>query len=370
MNKVKLNSILSITFLTFFFCSSSPSSATEITSIDADSPEILTIERAIELVKAADPELSIARLNAENDDLNMRLENMTYRLIHTDSIESLALAEQKYIPKAQKDLNARISKLYKETVADALRAKAIISYYDLLEAYNEKEWKKQRYQRVDELAVLSKEMARGHENTGATQEDTMLVETRLASTQVEWLASERKWEEAKIKQNEILGVDAKKDWLFSPEQDAATENPPITFEDAIASLTTDSPARVQKKGEVQFAQLRVDLISKYSVLSTYPGKIARNNLEKANIELQKMNRADVFALYSIYQSYEDGYKLLQTSKRAVKLARENYTKMINQFKQGLLGTAEVLQAEQDLANLENQYVEAEHSFNQTRLNFQ
>jgi len=196
------------------------------------------------------------------------------------------------------------------------------------------------------------------------------VETRLASTQVEWLASERKWEEAKIKQNEILGVDAKKDWLFSPEQDAATENPPITFEDAIASLTTDSPARVQKKGDVQFAQLRVDLISKYSVLSTYPGKIARNNLEKANIELQKMNRADVFALYSIYQSYEDGYKLLQTSKRAVKLARENYTKMINQFKQGLLGTAEVLQAEQDLANLENQYVEAEHSFNQTRLNFQ
>ncbi|GED70067.1 hypothetical protein BRE01_37690 [Brevibacillus reuszeri] len=112
------------------------------------------------------------------------------------------------------------------------------------------------------------------------------------------------------------------------------------------------------------------MISKYSVLSTDPGKIARNNLEKASIELEKMNRANVYALYSIYQSYEDGYKLLQTSKRALKLASENYTRMIIQFKQGLLGTAEVLQAEQDLAHLENQYVEAEHSFNQVKLNFQ
>ncbi|WP_289140110.1 TolC family protein [uncultured Brevibacillus sp.] len=370
MNKVKLNSILSIIFLIFFFCSSSHSSATEITSIDTDSPEILTIERAIELVKATDPELSIARLNAENDELYMRLENMAYRLIDTDSIDTVALAEQKYIPKAQKDLSARVSKLYKETVPVTLRAKAIISYYDLLDAYNEKEWKKQRYQRVDGLAVLAKEKARGLKNTGTTQEDTMLVETRLASAQVEWLEAERKWEEAKIKQNEILGVDAKKDWLFSPEQDAVTENPPITFEDAVASLTADSSTRVQKKGDVQIAQLRVDLISKYSALSTDPGKIARNNLEKANIELEKMNRANVYALHSIYQSYEDGYKLLQTSKRAVELAKENYTKMITQFKQGLLDTVKVLQAEQELAHLEKEYVEAEHSFNQIRLNFQ
>ncbi|WP_312113245.1 hypothetical protein [Brevibacillus reuszeri] len=285
MRKVSLNSILSVIFLTFFFCSTSPSFATEIPSIDAVSPEILTIERAIELVKAADPELSIARLNAENDELNMRLANMEYRLIDADSIETLALAEQKYIPKAQSDLNARVSKLYKEMVPGTLRAKAIISYYDLLDAYNEKEWKKQRCQRIDELAVIAKEMARGHENTRTKEEDTMLVETRLASTQVEWLEAERRWAEAKIKQNETFGVEAKKDWLFSSEQDAATENPPITFEAAVASLATDTSTRVQKKGDIQVAQLRVNLISKYSILSTDPGKIARNNLEKANIEI-------------------------------------------------------------------------------------
>lgn len=44
--------------------------------------------------------------------------------------------------------------------------------------------------------------------------------------------------------------------------------------------------------------------------------------------------------------------------------------MITQFKQGFSGTAEVLRAEQELAYLENQYVEAENSFNQIRLNFQ
>ncbi|WP_312118226.1 TolC family protein, partial [Brevibacillus reuszeri] len=95
-----------------------------------------------------------------------------------------------------------------------------------------------------------------------------------------------------------------------------------------------------------------------------------SRIRLAFTEIEKMNRANFYALYSIYQSYEDGYKLLQTSKRAVKLASENYTKMITQYKQGLLGTAEVLQAEQDLAHLENQYVEAEHSFNQVKLNFQ
>ena len=366
MTKTKFTAILSISFLTFFFYSSSTSSA----SNDTDSPEILTIERAIELVKAADPELSIARINAENDELYMRLENMTYRSIDTDSIDSMALAVQKYIPKAQGDLSARVSKLYKETVPATLRVKGIQAYYQLLDAYNEKEWKKKRYQRVDEFTVMVKEMAKGKEKSGTTAEDTMLVETRLASTQVEWLEAERKWGEAKIKQNEIFGVDAKKDWLFSPEQNAATEDPPITFEDAVASLAADSSTRVQKKGDVQIAQLQVDLINKYSILSTDPGKIARNNLERANIELEKMNKANVYALYSLYQSYEDGYKLLQTSKRAVTLATDNYNKMITQFKQGILDTAEVLQAEQELAHLENRYVEAEQSFNQVRLNFQ
>lgn len=370
MHKVKFNSILSVTFLTFFFCSSSPSFATKNNSIDTDSPEILTIERAIELVKAADPELSIARINAENDELNMRLTNMAYRLVDSDSIDSVALAVQKYIPKAQRDLSARVSKLYKESVPGTLKAKAIQSYYHLLEAYNKKEWKKHRYQRVDELAVVVKEMARRDETTSITVENTMLVETRLASRQVEWLEAERKWSETKIKQNEILGVDAKKDWLLLPGQDTATEDPPITFEDAIASLATDTSTRVQKKGDVQIAQLHVDLVSRYSVPSTDPGKIARNNLEKANIELEKMNRANVFAMYSLYQSYEDGYKLLQTCKRAVEIATDNYNKMITQFQQGLSGTAEVLQAEQELAHLENQYVEAENSFNQIRLNFQ
>ncbi|MGG4498693.1 TolC family protein [Brevibacillus reuszeri] len=370
MNRVRFNSILSVTFLTFIFCSSSPSFAAKNTTIDMDSPEILTIKKAIELVKAADPELSIARINAENDELNMRLANRDYRLIDADSIDSVALAVQKYIPKAEGDLSARVSKLYHDTVPGTLNAKAIVSYYQLLEAYNKKEWKKHRYQRVDELSVVVKEMASRHEPTSITVEDTMQVETRLASTQVEWLEAERNWSETKIKQNEILGVDAKKDWLLLPEQDAATEDPPIMFEDAIASLASDTSVSVQKKGDVQIAQLHVDLVNRYSVPSTDPGKIARNNLEKANIELEKMKRANTFAMYSLYQSYEDGYKILQTCKRAVELATNNYNMMITQLKQGHLGTGEILQAEQELAHLENRYVEAENSFNQARLNFQ
>lgn len=75
----------------------------------------------------------------------------------------------------------------------------------------------------------------------------------------------------------------------------------------------------KKKGDVQIAQLHVDLVSRYSVPSTDPGKIARNNLEKANIELEKMNRANVFAMNSLYQSYEDGYKLFRHGRGQSKL---------------------------------------------------
>ncbi|MET3289815.1 UNVERIFIED_CONTAM: hypothetical protein ABID98_002385 [Brevibacillus sp. OAP136] len=371
--RVKYSLIVSFIFLvSFSFAWALPSIAAETTQQlkITENTEILTIEKAIKLVKAADAEMAKAHIDAENDNLNVRIVKMQLRSIRADSIDSLELAQYKYITEAQSEMNARISNLYKESVEGILRGKAIISYYDLLNAHYEQEWKRRRYQRVDELVRIANECTKSSKSANANMEDVRKVESTAAIAKVEWFMAQSKWEETRIQQNEILGVDAQKEWLFPTEDEEATEDPPITFEDAIASLKTDSYVVARKKGDIQIAQLRVDLINKYSALSTINGKIATNNLEKAKIELEKSKKADVYAVYAMYQKYRDGYKVMQTCKHAVKLANENYNKRISQFKQGTISILEVLQLEQELANLENHYLAAKNDFNHIRANFQ
>ncbi|RNB81250.1 hypothetical protein EDM56_26415 [Brevibacillus fluminis] len=368
--RVKFPWIVSfISLVSFSFSTAVPSIAAETTQPQQNA-EILTIEKAIKLVNAADSEVALASLDAENDDVNARIVKSQLRNIGADSIDSLEFAEQKYVTEAQSAMDARISKLYKESVEADLRGKAILSYYDLLQAYSERESKKRRYNRVNELVQMAKENATSSKNTTVSNVDVMQAEAIASIAKVEWFEAQSTWGETKIKQNEILGVDAQKEWLFPTEDEVTTEDPPISFEDAIASLQTDSFAIAQTKGDMEIAQLRVALINKYSAVSTFYGKIATNNLEKLKVELEHSKKEDVYAVYTLYQKYRDGYQLLQTCKHAVKLASENYDQRISRFKQGTASIGDVLQSEQELAKLEDHYVAARNDFNHIRANFQ
>lgn len=362
------NRFVALSFLVTIFLLfhvSSGSAATQ-NPLDTDSAELLTIDKAIAYVQAANAEVTTARMDADNDAINLRLLKWQLRSIPADEIDSLELAQQKYISRAQSEMATSISSYYIQILEADVRQRAILSYYDLLNAYNEREWKKSRYLRVEELVQTAKDMSK----RSKLASDVLQAETRAGSAKADWSAAQLKWGATKIKQNEFLGVDAEKEWKFSPDEEEAPIEPPIKLEDSIESANTDDINVVQRREEVQVAQLQANLFDRYSSLATFPGKIAKNNLEKAKIELEKAKRSAVFIMYDIYQNYDNGLRFKQTSKQAVVLAKEYFHVKAAQYKQGAATMSEVLQAEQELAYLENQHLVAMYDFNQTYANFQ
>ncbi|RNB80322.1 hypothetical protein EDM59_23510 [Brevibacillus nitrificans] len=368
MKKKKKQLVFSLAFFPLLFAGISAVStgyayATEEQAVAE--AELLTMEKAIMYVQHANQEVATAKLDAENAGINGRLTLGQLRGIPAEEIDSLQLAQQKYVTKAQSEMNTRITSIYAQALDADVRYRAILSYYDLLNAYKAREWKKHRFQRTLEL-VQSASASTGPKRLAS---DRLQAEVRANGAQAELAFAQLNWEAEKIKQNEFLGVAADKEWRFSEEEGVAPELP-VKIEDAIESTKIHKFAVQQRKEEMQIAQLGVSMISQYSALSTFPGKMARNNLEKAEIALETTVRSALFELYAAFQRYEDGKQLVQVSRKGMDLATNYYEEKVKQYRQGGISLNEALQAEQDLADQETLYVAAIHDFNKNYAKFQ
>ncbi|TGV30715.1 TolC family protein, partial [Mesorhizobium sp. M00.F.Ca.ET.186.01.1.1] len=114
----------------------------------------------------------------------------------------------------------------------------------------------------------------------------------------------------------------------------------------------------------------VKLIEEYSALSTLPGRQARNNVEKAKLAIEEQKRTISKEVAQAYLNLNAAKQAIEFQKKAKDSAAESYRLTNLRFENGLATTLEVIQAEEELSDRENQYQKAILNYNLAVVNFE
>jgi len=328
--------------------------------------EVLTLERAIEQALKTNTDLVNQRLEASNADYEARLLMHSTSNISSSMIESVEAAKGKYESEARAEMIRKLNSLSVKAAESRTKLGAQKAFYDLLHAQAEVALRKQSLVR----AQTQLKVAQAAFDVGTkAKTDILQAEMGVAGTQAQLAVAENNLEIARMQLNQFLGVDLQKQWVLESENKQLAA-PKVSMEDAIAQALQHRVEVVQKEEEFKLAEINVEIIQKYSALSTWQGKVARNDMEKARLAIDQIKRTVSLDVSQAYLNLNAAKLNADFMKKAKEAAAESYRLTNLRFENGLATTLEVIQAEEELSDRENQYQEALHNYNLAVVNFE
>ena len=328
--------------------------------------EDLTLEKAIAQALESNATLETARLNKKNADIDSRLSYESAMDIPSDMIESLSEAQAKYVQVETQELNKKLNGLQLQVTENQIKMGAQQKYYDLIYAQNDLELKKQSLARAQQQLKVAQA---AFEVGTKAKTDVLQAEMGVASAQAALTSAESALEIARMDLNDFLGVDLDKKWNVVVEN-KQTAKVTKTLEQAQQEALSKRVEIVKAEGELELAELNVEMIEKYSALSTYAGRKARNNVETAKLAIDEQKRAISKEVAQAYYNLNSALQAIEFQKKAMESAAESYRLTNLRYENGLATTLEVIQAEEELSSQENQYQRAIQTYNLAVVNFE
>ncbi|RNB61582.1 TolC family protein [Brevibacillus gelatini] len=343
------------------------------TTSQAAALEELTLEKAIEQALQTNNTLQNARIDAKNADLNEVLSYTTSAEMSKDMIDSLEnikdqlnAAKAKYVGNAQGEINKKLNALTVKATESKIRLGAQNAYYNLIFAQDDYELKQQSLKRAEAQLKVAK--AAFDVGTKA-KTDVLQAEMGVAGAKAALTSAANAVEVARMELNDFLGVDLNKKWkIVSNNKQVAPIS--LTMEQAQAQALSKRIEMTKVQEELNLAELNVKLIEEYSALSTLQGRQARNNVEKSKMAIEEQKRAISKEVAQAYLNLSAASEAIEFQKKAKDAAAESYRLTNLRFENGLATTLEVIQAEEELSDRENQYQKAILNYNLAVVNFE
>ncbi|MBU8713631.1 TolC family protein [Brevibacillus parabrevis] len=339
---------------------------TGTTTAPATAEEELTLEKAVQQALQTNVTLNNARLDAKNADINESLSYKTSADMPAEMIESLELAKAKHVGNAQGEMNKKLNALAVTATESKIKLGAQQAYYNMIFAQDDYDLKKQSLSRAETQLKVAK--AAFDVGTKA-KTDVLQAEMGLSGAQAALTSAANSVEVARMDLNDFLGVDLQKKWKIVA---ANKQTAPITLtmEEAQKQALSKRIEMTRVQEELKLAELNVKLIEEYSALSTLPGRQARNNVEKAKLAIEEQKRTISKEVAQAYLNLNAAKQAIEFQKKAKDSAAESYRLTNLRFENGLATTLEVIQAEEELSDRENQYQKAILNYNLAVVNFE
>ncbi|WP_167568907.1 stalk domain-containing protein [Brevibacillus migulae] len=325
----------------------------------------LAMADAVKLAMQSNADLNTLRLDAKNADINARLVSSSVRDIPSEMIDSLQMAQQKYVNNAKAAMAKKVNEQFLKATESKIKLAVEKAYYDLLNAKDDLALKQQALKRAEAQLKIAKV---SYEVGTRAKTDVLQAEAGVSAAKAALAVSESNVSIANMKLNDVMGTSLTKTWEVVPEALSA-ESRSMSVDSAIALAVKQRPEVMQKQEELKVAEINVELIAKYSALSTYPGKISRNDVEKAKLAIGEAERAVSVEAAQAYYNMEAARKALESYEKAKAAAEENYRLSMLRYENGMATTLEVLQADEELSNRANQHRSAVYQYNLAIISF-
>ncbi|HZG13739.1 MAG TPA: TolC family protein [Candidatus Bathyarchaeia archaeon] len=342
-----------------------PANTQDTTAAQAIASKKLTLEGAVAVALQSNSDLKNVRLQAKTSDINATRMYTSARKIKSDMIESLQTAQSKYESKAQADSIRKLNGLEVKSAESKTKLGAQNVYYDYVHALADVELKKQSLKRAETQLKVAKA---AFEVGTKAKTDILQTEMGVAGAQASLAVAENTLETARMKLNDFLGVDLNTKWeIDTTNKELAA--PKLSLQEATDLALKQRVEITKAEEEVRLAEVTVDVIAQYSALSTYQGKIARNDVELAKIAVDDQKRVITMEVAEAYYNLNAAKLNAEFKAKAKESAAESYRLINLRFENGLATTLEVIQAEEELASQENEYAEALRGYNLAVVNF-
>ncbi len=325
----------------------------------------LSMEDAVNMAMKSNADLVSLRLDAKNADINARLVSSSVRDISYDMIDSLELAQQKYVNKAKADMAKKVNEQFVKATENKIKLAVEKAYYDLLNAKDDLALKQQALKRAETQLKIAKV---SFEVGSRAKTDVLQAEAGLSAAKAALAVAESNLSIANMKLNDVMGTDLHKKWGLKP-QELSQDSKSISLDNAMALAVKQRPEVMQKQEELKVAELNVELIAKHTALSTYQGKISRNEVEKAKQAITDTERSISVEVAQAHYNLEAARKALESYEKAQEAAKENYRLSILRYENGMGTTLEVLQADEELSTRDNQHRSAVYQYNLALISF-
>lgn len=198
--------------------------------------------------------------------------------------------------------------------------------------------------------------------------DLLQAEMGLSGAQAALVSAENEVEIARLKLNQMMGADLNKRWILA-DVNKQEEIAPLTLEQATAKALKDRVEIAEKEDSLKVAQLNYDILAKYSAASTYKGQMSKNEIEKAKLQVEEQKRQITMEVAEAYYNLHAAKQAVEFKKKAMESAAESYRLTNLRYENGLTTTLEVIQAEEELTDRENQYQQSVHAYNLAVMNY-
>ncbi|MFP3390370.1 TolC family protein [Brevibacillus sp. SIMBA_040] len=310
--------------------------------------EVLTLDQSIMYALETGRDVKRASLIKENATYSLVSANIDVRKYNEDDIKSLELQYEKH--KANKGLEKSCI-LQQQSVNETIKL-ITTKFYNLVHAELELDLVNRRLNRTGELLVWPERL-----NT----QDSKLINGNITFIkEVQLKAQEAVDSERKIL-NEVLRVDPLKNWLVLNEG-KSIDIVKITEEEAFEKNIKLNIDVMQKELDLKYLYLDRDLYDAYFRLHTFDGKILKNNIKIALLDLEDAKEKVKKRIVPLYQEYKNVSEKLENGEKAKVKADEIFRLKRQNFLDGIVTLAEVLKAEEELANREKEYNSLLHKY--------
>lgn len=258
----------------------------------------LTLEQAMQKAIDNNIDVRLLKLDFESAYYTTRLTLDGTNAIKIDSIASLNSAKSKYETAADAIRDRKVAEADWKAQENTVRLDVYKAYFDAVAAKKKLDLQN-KFVKMQEWARNSSEDAKEtlHELEG-------------------------KYREALTRLNQLMSEQGDKEWKLVT--DSYSLSPLLPVEAYKKAAYEKRPDLVKAAAEKAFAQATVDYISKYASLSTYPGRIARNDLEKNELLLQKAQRKADQEIEANYEKVTKAKQAMEESAKNQKEAEERY----------------------------------------------
>ncbi|RNB86548.1 TolC family protein [Brevibacillus nitrificans] len=332
--------LFSTTLIASLLLSASPAFAASADVVAAAAPvqvDELTLDSAVEKALKSSVELELLKLDLSNTYYNSRLTLIDTRAIREDSIYSLDDAESKYEDEAGARRDYLVANATWKAQEDALRLDVQKAYFEV--------------QAAQEKVELQKKYIKVLDSTQKSSRDAKDTLDELESA----------YQEALAKLNGLLGEAANKEWKLVPADLTSVSLSPL--EEIQQKAFAKRPDMVTVAAEKTFAQAKVNYINNYASLSTFPGRIAQNDLRKAELLYtlaQKKAEQEVKASYEKVNEAKEAWEKIKASHQS---AEEQYREAYRSYLGGQKTLAEFADEEEEWLKSTTKTIESAYAYN-------
>lgn len=368
MFKTHLKKIIVILLVTLAFGSLGIKMAT---GVDGPKEKSLSLDDAINLALKNNPDVEIAKLNAQKAQIEYNGALKTahdMKNLEDKSGGTYETGLARYVNPKACEVTLVLDKKREEIAEKSMKLNVEKAYYDVLKADNDLQIKQKSLNYFQDQLKIAQT---AYEIGTKAKVDLLTLESAVAGYQAQVIDAENTYNTSAMELNRIIGLDLDTPLKLTSQFTLDKVSNTIKLDDAIKTALSDNLEILSVKKNQELQQVKLDMEKRYygAGVSQYDINAAGIDTKIADASVRKQELATTALIKQSYRSLSSLETMIDWQKKEVAQSEENARILALKYKAGLATSLDVKKANIDLDTAEKSLSDTIYNYNLLKSKF-